>query len=353
MKEQTAVGLSGLILACALLTTAGDTGGRAYADARESPARDSCVQNAGVATNDQQQPPNSSSGSAFRERTAAVFKIAAQSQSMTDTAALSANACPQNNSGARSSASAPAPGDAAAPNNPTVDPPILHATPPDQGQAPARSDQDKSSAPRPQNETSPPLNPEPSRILGVMPNFRAVSAGTMPPPPAPKQAFVIATHDSFDYSAYIFVGITSLLAEAKNTHYELGKGLPGFGMYYWRGFADKTTGNYLTLFALPAIFHQDERYHALGKGSFSRRLVYSATRVIIAPNYQGDNSFNASELLGRGISQAISLAYYPSATRTPGGFGTKFGYAIGRDVLANVIREFWPDIAAHVRHRHP
>jgi len=48
---------------------------------------------------------------------------------------------------------------------------------------------------------------QPPHIAGVMPNFRAVTAGTRPPPPSPKEAFKIATKDSFDYSAFAFVGI--------------------------------------------------------------------------------------------------------------------------------------------------
>jgi hypothetical protein len=186
-----------------------------------------------------------------------------------------------------------------------------------------------------------------------MPNFRAVSAGVVPPPPTAKQAFVIATKNSFDYSAFIFVGITSLLAEGTNTHPPFGKGVPGFGRYYWRGLADKTDGNYLVVFALPTIFHQDERYYSLGRGSILKRIAYSASRVIVTPDYQGHLSFNASEIFGRGISQGISLAYYPSQTRTFGGIASKYGYAIGRDALTNAFREFWPDIAVHVLHRHP
>jgi hypothetical protein len=186
-----------------------------------------------------------------------------------------------------------------------------------------------------------------------MPNFRAVSAGVIPPPPTAKQAFVIATQNSFDYSAFIFVGITSLLAEGTDTHPPLGKGLPGFGRYYWRGFADKTDGNYWVIFALPTVFRQDERYYSMGRGGIWKRLVYAASRVVITPNYQGHPSFNASEIMGRGISQGISLAYYPSQTRTFGGIASKYGYAIGRDALTNAFREFWPDIAVHVLHRHP
>jgi hypothetical protein len=194
---------------------------------------------------------------------------------------------------------------------------------------------------------------QPKRILGIMPNFRAVSAGVHPPPPTPKQAFIIATQNSFDYSSFIFVGITSLLAEGTDAHSQLGKGVDGYGRYYWRGLVDKTDGNYLVIFALPTIFHQDERYYALGKGSFWKRAFYPSSRLLITPNYSGQNSFNISELLGKGMAQGISLAYYPSGSRTAGALATKYAYAIGRDALTNTFREFWPDIATHVLHRHP
>jgi hypothetical protein len=186
-----------------------------------------------------------------------------------------------------------------------------------------------------------------------MPNFRAVSAGAIPPPPTPKQAFKIATLNSFDYSAFIFVGITSAMAEWSNAHSQLGEGLPGYGRYYWRGYLDKTDGNYWVIFALPTVFHQDERYYAMGRGSFWKRAAYSGSRILITPDYHGHNSFNASELLGRGTAQAISISYYPSKSRTASALATKYAYALGRDALTNVFREFWPDIATHVLHRHP
>ena len=215
----------------------------------------------------------------------------------------------------------------------------------------ARAPGEQSETAKPEAQNTPP--PQPKRILGVMPNFRAVSAGTIPPPPTPKQAFVIATKNSFDYSSFIFVGFTSAFAEWTNAHPQLGEGMAGYGQYYWRGFVDKADGNYWVIFILPTIFHQDERYYTLGKGGFWKRGIYAASRILITPNYQGHNSFNASEIFGRAIAQSISLAYYPSGTRTPGALASKYGYALGRDVLTNVFREFWPDIATHVLHRHP
>lgn len=219
-----------------------------------------------------------------------------------------------------------------------------------------------------QEQTTPPkLNPEgqpvpavkqqPKRILGIMPNYRAVSAGALPPPPTPKQAFIIATQNSFDYSAFVFVGITSLLADVSEAHPAIGEnGFPAYAGYYWRGFLDKTSGNYMVVFALPTVFHQDERYYARGEGngSIAKRGIYAATRILITPNYQGKNTFNTSEVLGRAIAQGISTTYYPQADRTPGALAVKYGWAMGRDALTNVFREFWPDIAVHVLHRrHP
>ena len=186
-----------------------------------------------------------------------------------------------------------------------------------------------------------------------MPNYRAVSAGAVPPPPTPKEAFKIATQNSFDYSSFVFTGLTSLIAEGNDSHPQLGKGVPGFWAYSWRGFLDKTDGNYWVIFALPTVFHEDERYYALGTGSIWKRTLYSTSRVLITPDYHGHNTINASELLGRGIAQAISITYYPSQDRTGSDIASKYAYALMRDAATNAFREFWPDIAVHVLHRHP
>lgn len=198
-----------------------------------------------------------------------------------------------------------------------------------------------------------PSQQQPQRILGIMPNFRAVSAGEIPPPPTPKQAFVIATKNSIDYSSFIFVGVTSLLAEGTNAHSQLGKGVDGYWAYYWRGFLDKTDGNYMVVYAFPTVLHQDGRYFAKGEGNIFKRAIYASSRIIITRKYDGDPTFNTSEIVGRGVAQAISLSYYPSGSRTLGALSEKYAYALGRDALTNTFREFWPDIATHVLHRHP
>jgi hypothetical protein len=205
----------------------------------------------------------------------------------------------------------------------------------------------------PNNKAVPLSHQQPKRILGIMPNYRAVSAGAIAPPPTPREAFKIATDNSFDYSAFVFTGLTSMIAEGEDDHPQLGKGIPGFWAYSWRGFLDKTDGNYWVIFALPTVLHEDERYYSLGHGPILKRGIYAATRIFVTPDYNGHNTINASELLGRGIAQGISITYYPSQDRTVGDLASKYGYALLRDAATNTFREFWPDIAVHVLHRHP
>lgn len=206
----------------------------------------------------------------------------------------------------------------------------------------------------PAQKNIPTSEQQPKRILSIMPNYKAVSAGAIPPPPTAKESLWIATENTFDYSSFIFVGITSLIAKGTDAHPQLGKDFPGYASYYWHGFVDKADGNYLVLFALPTLLHEDERYYAMGHaGGVWKRLGYSATRVLITPNYQGHNTFNFSEILGRGAAQAISTQYYPAQDNTASAVAARFGYAVLRDAATNMFREFWPDIAVHVLHRHP
>lgn len=194
---------------------------------------------------------------------------------------------------------------------------------------------------------------QPKRILGLMPNYRSVSSGAVPEPPTAKRNLQIATRQSLDYSSFIFLGITSLAAEGLDEHPSLGKGVPGFWGYTWRGFLDKTDNTYQSAFLLPTLLHEDGRYYAMGTGSKWKRLGYSSSRVIVTRTYGGHETFNFAGIGGKVGAQAVSRSYYPGSASTFGVLATKFGYSIARDVGFTVFREFYPDIATHVLHRNP
>ncbi|ADW70271.1 hypothetical protein [Granulicella tundricola] len=194
-----------------------------------------------------------------------------------------------------------------------------------------------------------PLNRhQPKRILGFMPNYRSVSVGSAVHPPGWKYNFSVATRQSFDYSSFIFLGITSLTAEAINSHPALGKGVPGFYAYTWRGFLDKTDGTYLGAWFLPSLLHEDTRYYPLGPGhSIAIRALYVISRQGVARTYGGRQTPNIAGLGGKVLTQLISRNYYPAGTSDFGVLATKFAYSAMRDIGFSSIREFYPDIAAH------
>jgi hypothetical protein len=194
---------------------------------------------------------------------------------------------------------------------------------------------------------------QPQRLLGFMPNFRTVSGGAAAHPPGFKYNFVVATHQAFDYSSFIFLGLTSLSAEALNEHTALGKGIEGFGQYTWRGFLDKTDGTYLSAWFLPTLLREDTRYYALGTGhSIAVRSLYVISQQGVARTYGGHKTINLGGLGGKAITQYVSRYYYPPSAGTFGALAEKFGYSVMRDVAFSSVREFYPDIAAHYVRKH-
>jgi hypothetical protein len=182
------------------------------------------------------------------------------------------------------------------------------------------------------------------RILGIIPNFRSVSANTKLPPQSPKQKFITATEDSFDYSAILLPVAVAGYSQATNATPEFHQGAAGYGRYLWHSYVDQAIENYSVETIVPIITHQDNRYYTMGSGGFFKRSGYALSRVVITRNDAGHNTFNTSEVIGAGMAAGISNLYYPSPERTFGNTADKWGLNIGIDAATFVFKEFWPDI---------
>jgi hypothetical protein len=163
--------------------------------------------------------------------------------------------------------------------------------------------------------TQPDEGQQTKRILWIVPNFRAVSAGAKLPPQSVKEKFKTGALDSFDYSSFIFVGIQSGISQATDAYPAFRQGAAGYARYYWHTFADQTDENLWVEGILPSVFHQDSRYYTLGHGGFIKRGFYAVTRTVITRTDSGKETFNVSEVLGSGISASISSVYYPTQYR--------------------------------------
>ena len=128
----------------------------------------------------------------------------------------------------------------------------------------------------PHSSVTAPLPPQQTkRILGIIPNFRAVSSDAILPPQSIKQKFVTATQDSFDYSSVLIPAMLAGYSMATKATPEFHQGAAGYGRYFWHSFVDQTSENYMVEFVVPSILRQDTRYYTLGKGTFLKRTGYA------------------------------------------------------------------------------
>ena len=195
--------------------------------------------------------------------------------------------------------------------------------------------------------------PEPkqtSRILGIIPNFRSVSAGTKLPPQTVKEKFKTGLEDSFDYSAVIFVGIQAGIAQASDSYPAFHQGAAGYARYYWHTFADQADENLMVESIFPSALHEDSRYYTLGHGGFLKRSGYALSRAVITRTDSGGETVNISEIGGAGAAAAISSGYYPTQYRTWTKVGQRWLTNVILDSATLYVKEFWPDVNARLSH---
>lgn len=181
--------------------------------------------------------------------------------------------------------------------------------------------------------------------LSFVPRFQFLSADSHFPPQSVKEKFLYATEDNIDVFS---IGVPALSAGFKqliNATPEFRHGPAAYGRYYWHSWVDRASEDYIVEFIVPAVTHEDTRYYTLGPGhSATRRLGYALSRAVITRNDAGNETFNASEVIGAGAAAGISNLYYPRPERTAGSTIGKWGTNVGFDAAAFVLHEFWPDI---------
>jgi len=182
--------------------------------------------------------------------------------------------------------------------------------------------------------------------MGVLPNFRSVSAGAKVPKETTREKLITATEDNYDYTSLLFAGFIAADSFATKSTPEFHQGAAGFARYYWHTVADQSVENYFVEMIVPAISHEDSRYYALGTegGSFLHRAGYSFSRVLITRTETDKRTFNYSEVIGSAAASSISGFYYPSKERTVGIGLRNWGLDVTYDAVTFVFHEFWPDI---------
>ena len=187
------------------------------------------------------------------------------------------------------------------------------------------------------------------RLFGVLPNNTTVPPDAPVRPLTTKEAFTIATLDSFDPYVLPLVGVMAGVSHMQNEPPAFGRGLTGYTKRYVTAFSDSAISNVMTVAVLPTLLRQDPRYYELGEGGFWHRAGYAASRSVITRGRSGRTQFNFSEIGGDALAVGVSNAYYPEANRTWEDNLTRWAMVVMWHTLSNEIREFWPDIRRRIK----
>lgn len=189
------------------------------------------------------------------------------------------------------------------------------------------------------------------RMFWVVPNFGAVDANKQLPPLSTREKFALATHDGIvDYSTFTWTAILAGQGMLLNSDPELGRGIAGYGRYYWRNYVDGVSGTFFTEAIVPSITHEDPRYYTMGNGGFFRRTAYAISRTFVTKTDSGGTSFNWSEVAGNGLEAVLSNAYYPPEEHGLRQTGRNWATQMESALLNHIFQEFWPDIRTHLFH---
>jgi hypothetical protein len=142
--------------------------------------------------------------------------------------------------------------------------------------------------------------------------------------------------------------VMSVIYQAEHSNPSFGEGFLGYSKRVGTAFGDQMIGNMMTEGVMPAAFHEDPRYFRIGEGSFGHRVWYAVTRTFVTLTDSNHKTFNFAEWTGNSIAVGISNLYYQDG-RTWQDNVERLLVQCGTDTLADVLKEFWPDVKHALR----
>jgi hypothetical protein len=193
----------------------------------------------------------------------------------------------------------------------------------------------------------------PKRMFGMIPDFE--SANNTPENQRPltvHEKYMLALHQSFDFSAYIGDAFQSGIQQATNSQPHYGRGGGAYGERLAAAQADQTSGSMLIYGFFPAVWHEDPRYFRQGTGSAATRVWYAVSRTFVTRRDDGTNGFNKSQTVGQLVACAISTSYYPAQDRSASSVFLNWAVNLGYNSVYNVLTEYYTDMLNGIFHLH-
>jgi hypothetical protein len=176
-------------------------------------------------------------------------------------------------------------------------------------------------------------------------------SSTALPPPSVAEKWDHFTTETFTPLTLVAGGFNAAVSQVTESTPVYGhEFFPAYPERFGSSLGDILSQNFFGDFVLASAFHEDTRY--IRRGSTHKlvpRILYAISRSVITRTDSGEETFNASNVLGTAMSAALANAYYPPASRTVRAAEVNWGSSVGGAGFANLLPEFWPDFHAWVK----
>lgn len=170
-------------------------------------------------------------------------------------------------------------------------------------------------------------------------------------PLSTREKFEIFLTRTYSPRTFAAAGVDALKDRMRNNNPEYETGFRGLGQRSGVELGTSETEVFFERFLVPSVLKQDPRYFRNPKLPFTRRALYSVSRVLITRADSGHETFNASRIIGGAASQALADLYVPGGIQGMHPILNRVTFDLVRDAGLNLVHEFWPDLRRKFLHR--
>ena len=162
------------------------------------------------------------------------------------------------------------------------------------------------------------------------------------------QKFRLAVHNFKDPFNLLVLTAGSGIYIASNAHNPYGPGFEGWGKIEGYSLVQDAQGEFFGTFLIPALTHEDPRYHRMGHGSIRRRVLHAALHTYVSQHDNGRLMPNYAVLGNYVIGSELANLWVPGTPVNAPSTVKRIGLSIATDPAGTMIEEFLPDIARHI-----
>jgi hypothetical protein len=167
-------------------------------------------------------------------------------------------------------------------------------------------------------------------------------------PLTPSQKGLLATRVTIDPFNLVTVALYSGAYVGFNSHSAYGPGFKGFGRLTGYSLLGDAQGNFLGIYAIPTLAHEDPRYHRLPGRPVKIRILHALAHTVISQHDDGTMMPNYATLLTYPISAELSNLYVPGIGSNGPSTVKRIALGYATDPSSALIAEFLPDFAKRI-----